>query len=550
MALTQHIFGPVEEQVANPTVNDDSGAGFDVGTIWINTATDDVFIAADVAVGAAVWQGPVGSGGAGHDPVTLAADADILLGLTVQQLTLDVQAANLVFAGPAAGGAVDPTFRALVDADLPAGLMRDAEHTAIGDAAPHHVSFLQADADLLYEALGDIAVHAAIAGVHHAKYTDAEAITAVEAANPLDLTNALLADTINEHTLNAGVTVESITFRDNYIDLTGIAVPANPAAGTRRLFADSATGELSVRTNVGTTVSLEGAGGGGGTSIVDADGDTKVDVEEGADDDIVRMDVFGTERFLLQGSPAAAAAHLAITGRLSADDYSGIGNNLTLNDHYGLLVQHEFNWGANNFFSAGLEVLATDVTPATTAFSVSAGMGGNMNSSADAGTLAIGYGLNFEVQHSGPNDKADLIGVRIDTAAMGGASGQVTRDVIGVLIAATTAVNGLAIDYTSIKINDPTSWCDAASDEVRGIQIDEFDEVTTATLRRPFQYGNQSTSLWHLDHEGRQFMRETSTPTALVGMASLYIDTGGAGGRQRLMCLFESGAAQVVATEP
>lgn len=50
------------------------------------------------------------------------------------------------------------------------------------------------------------------------------------------------------------------------IDYTGIAAPANPASGVRRLFTDTATGELSVRTNAGATVSLEGAGGGGITS--------------------------------------------------------------------------------------------------------------------------------------------------------------------------------------------------------------------------------------------------------------------------------------------
>lgn len=54
-----------------------------------------------------------------HNAVTLAADADVLLGLSTQQLTLDAQNANLVFAGPGSGGATDPTFRALVDDDIP-----------------------------------------------------------------------------------------------------------------------------------------------------------------------------------------------------------------------------------------------------------------------------------------------------------------------------------------------------------------------------------------------------------------------------------------------
>src|SRR3990167_5737936 len=56
--------------------------------------------------------------GAGHDAVTLGTDADVLLGLSTQQLTLDSQVANLIFAGPGSGAAVDPAFRALVDDDI------------------------------------------------------------------------------------------------------------------------------------------------------------------------------------------------------------------------------------------------------------------------------------------------------------------------------------------------------------------------------------------------------------------------------------------------
>ncbi len=59
MAIQQGAFGPVVEKIVNPTPSDDLNAGYGIGTVWVNTATDDVFIAADVAVGAAVWSGPV-----------------------------------------------------------------------------------------------------------------------------------------------------------------------------------------------------------------------------------------------------------------------------------------------------------------------------------------------------------------------------------------------------------------------------------------------------------------------------------------------------------
>ena len=62
---------------------------------------------------------------ASHAAVTLGADAGALLGLSTQELTLDSQAANIVFAGPAAGAAADPTFRALVAADLVVTMTRE-----------------------------------------------------------------------------------------------------------------------------------------------------------------------------------------------------------------------------------------------------------------------------------------------------------------------------------------------------------------------------------------------------------------------------------------
>lgn len=57
-------------------------------------------------------------GAAGHAAVTLDADAEVLLDLSTQEIGLDTQTANTVFAGPASGAANEPTFRALVGADI------------------------------------------------------------------------------------------------------------------------------------------------------------------------------------------------------------------------------------------------------------------------------------------------------------------------------------------------------------------------------------------------------------------------------------------------
>lgn len=68
----------------------------------------------------------IGDSSPHHAAVTLDATthADDVLGLTGQEITLDDQAANAVFAGPVSGAPAPPTMRALVDADIPANIAR------------------------------------------------------------------------------------------------------------------------------------------------------------------------------------------------------------------------------------------------------------------------------------------------------------------------------------------------------------------------------------------------------------------------------------------
>jgi len=49
----------------------------------------------------------------------------------------------------------------------------------------------------------------------------------------------------------------TISMGENFITIADIATPTIPSAGERRLFVDTGTGELSVRTNASTTISLE-----------------------------------------------------------------------------------------------------------------------------------------------------------------------------------------------------------------------------------------------------------------------------------------------------
>lgn len=80
-----------------------------------------------------------------HDEVTLAADANTLLGLTGQQLTLDSQVQKTFLAGPASGVDADPTFRIIADGDVPATHSGSAHHAQSHGNADHTTGIAPAD---------------------------------------------------------------------------------------------------------------------------------------------------------------------------------------------------------------------------------------------------------------------------------------------------------------------------------------------------------------------------------------------------------------------
>ena len=88
----------------------------DGDVVELGFGADGEYLKSNGAALAPSWATP---SGAAHDAVTLGTDADVLLGLSTQQLTLDSQTANYIFAAPN-GSAGDPTFRAIVAADIPA----------------------------------------------------------------------------------------------------------------------------------------------------------------------------------------------------------------------------------------------------------------------------------------------------------------------------------------------------------------------------------------------------------------------------------------------
>ncbi len=71
------------DATASPTVNDDSGDGYAIGSLWIDTTNDTIWQATDVTVGAAVWHQLDGAAGSGISTVqengaNVVTSADLL----------------------------------------------------------------------------------------------------------------------------------------------------------------------------------------------------------------------------------------------------------------------------------------------------------------------------------------------------------------------------------------------------------------------------------------------------------------------------------------
>ena len=81
----------------------------------------------------ATLMSPAGTG-ATHPPVSLNVDAELTLSIGIaddpQEISIDTKAANVVWAGPAAGLAAVPTWRGIVAADLPGTFAGFANPTA------------------------------------------------------------------------------------------------------------------------------------------------------------------------------------------------------------------------------------------------------------------------------------------------------------------------------------------------------------------------------------------------------------------------------------
>ena len=75
--------------------------------------------------------------------------------------------------------------------------------------------------------------------------------------------------TLSKSLLNSSIVYgdQNNSLTNHYLDITQISTPSDPSSGTRRLFVDSGTGKLSIRTASGSTIDLEGLGAGEANTV-------------------------------------------------------------------------------------------------------------------------------------------------------------------------------------------------------------------------------------------------------------------------------------------
>lgn len=137
----------------------------------------------------------------GHDAVTLSVAADTILSLSTQEVGLDVQTANYVWAGPVSGAAASPTFRALGDDDIPNDITITETDPQVGAVTDNNVCQGDGDSvecDLTIDATGDCAAGTVCGGGHgHSGYESAT-------SNDID-PDRLAGDTVDDNLIDEAI---------------------------------------------------------------------------------------------------------------------------------------------------------------------------------------------------------------------------------------------------------------------------------------------------------------------------------------------------------
>jgi len=199
-----------------------------------------------------------------------------------------------------------------------------------------------------------------------------------------------------------------------------------------------------------------GGGGGGGTAIWDADHDTGVQVEEGADEDIIRFDVAGVGNVMsLQALGLDLNAHAAF----GADAALSAGTVLLLQEtnigyggtNRGLSIDVGYSGDYSPALLYGIQVYARNLTAAYGTMTTLAGLTFNTSyQSSEDMTNAYGITGTLRATAAGTGIWSTGVGVNI---AGSYSTGSKPATVYGVWVASTLGPAGVTNAY-GIQVDD------------------------------------------------------------------------------------------------
>lgn len=216
--------GPLSrfDKTVPPGANDDVDGGFSIGSLWLDVTNDKAYICLDNTNGAAVWK-EITLSGSGSGSMTTVKEGGAQVG-EADIVTLDFGAGFDVAETP------DTEVNITLDVtEVDAGPVDIGTSNAVGGG----VSFVN-DAHVHNHPTG------LGASLHHTKYLDADAISAVEGEATLDLAGDVTV-------VGAGKTLETSSL--NFTDVTELTIATGLITPTQLLHsvdteADAATDNL------------------------------------------------------------------------------------------------------------------------------------------------------------------------------------------------------------------------------------------------------------------------------------------------------------------
>jgi hypothetical protein len=368
--------------------------------------------------------------------IVLIYQVDVGTALVLGGIDPDNETANTIYAGPASGAAAHPAFRAVADADIPATHSGSAHHTrshTLTSASDHtgtadRVIYVDHAGAVQELALGPDGTVLTSTGAATAPAFEAAAGGGAMATDPL-------WDALGDLAYGTG-------------------------ADTGAKLAGQTTVVKLVLTQTGNGAISAAPAWGHPNALWDADTDTGIQVEEAADEDIIRFDTGGTQRAYLGSTGLYLANAIAVgpdavfsAAKYAADiaDYA-----LTVTSATVLRVTGKFTGTGTSQYFYGLDLNA-------------------YYSPVDAGTATLVVGLNFMAWQASGRAISSLIGIYgyvksllTTTGTIATAAGMyVTKSWLG---AKPTTAKG-------IKIYD---MGDAACTTVYGLEIADQTAGTTS----------------------------------------------------------------------